>query len=278
MLRLDDLMVNEEEGGFVGYGELHAWTHISSLYRISYMDDILLPHNVDAMHTEKNIGETNYATIMGNPNKSRDNVKARSDVAELCDRPQLHMIPPTSGKAWKKPKADFVLTAPQRKEVLQWFQTLMFPDGFASNLRRGVNLDTGRTSGWKSHDYHIWLEMLQPIMVRGYVPDHVWKVLAELSYFFRTLCAKELSKTVIHDMERLAPVLLCKLEKIFPPGFFTSMQHMILHLPYEARMGGPVQNRWCYSIERCLKVLRTKCKNKCKIEASMTEAYILEEV
>ena len=79
-------------------------------------------------------------------------------------------------------------------------------------------------------------------------------------------------------MERMAPTLLCKMEQTFPPGFFTSMQHMILHLPYEVRMGGPIQNRWCYPIERCLKVLRTKCGNKCKIEASMAEAYILEEV
>jgi hypothetical protein len=39
-----------------------------------------------------------------------------------------------------------------------------------------------------------------------------------------------------------------------------------------------VQGRWCYSIEICLKVLRSKCKNKCKIEASIAEAYILEEV
>ena len=76
----------------------------------------------------------------------------------------------------------------------------------------------------------------------------------------------------------MAPVLLCKLEKIFPPGFFVLMQHLILHLPYEARMGGPVQGRWCYPIERCLKVVRSKCKNKGKIEASVAEAYILEEV
>jgi len=135
-----------------------------------------------------------------------------------------------------------------------------------------------RINGLKSHDYHIWLERLLPVMVRGYVPDHIWLVLAELSNFFRQLCAKEVSLSVIADMEKMAPVLLCKLEKIFPPGFFNPMQHMILHLPYQARMGGPVQNRWCYSIERCQKVLRTKCKNKCKIEASIAEAYILEEV
>ena len=83
---------------------------------------------------------------------------------------------------------------------------------------------------------------------------------------------------MVEQMEKLAPVLLCKLEKIFPPGFFNPMQHMILHLPYEARMGGPVQGRWCYSIERQQKILRTKCKNKCKIEASIAEAYILDEV
>ena len=77
-----------------------------------------------------------------------------------------------------------------------------------------------------------------PVMVRGYVPEHVWIVLAELSNFFRQLCAKELSHTVVADMERMSPMLLCRLEKIFPPGFFNSMQHLILHLPYEARMGG----------------------------------------
>jgi hypothetical protein len=41
---------------------------------------------------------------------------------------------------------------------------------------------------------------------------------------------------------------------------------------------GAVQGRWCYPIERCLKTIRKKCRNKCKIEASIAEAYILEEV
>jgi hypothetical protein len=63
-------------------------------------------------------------------------------------------------------------------------------------------------------------------------------VLAELSYFFHQLCAKELSRTMIADMEIFAPMLLLKLEKIFPPALFNPMQHLILHLPYEAQMGG----------------------------------------
>jgi hypothetical protein len=110
----------------------------------------------------------------------------------------------------------------------------MFPDGYAANLRRGVNLSTLRVLGMKSHDYHIWIERLLPAMVRGYVPESLWLVLAELSYFFRQLCAKELSCTVVDDLEKAVPMLLCKLEKIFPPGFFNPMQHLIMHLPNEA--------------------------------------------
>jgi hypothetical protein len=37
-----------------------------------------------------------------------------------------------------------------------------------------------------------------------------------------------------------------------------------------------VQARWCYQIERCLKTLRKKYRNKAKIEASIAEAHILE--
>jgi hypothetical protein len=75
----------------------------------------------------------------------------------------------------------------------------------------------------KSHDFHIWIERILPAMVRGYVPGHIWLALSEFSYFFHQLCAKELSWIVVADMERLAPVLLCKLEKIFPSGFFNPM-------------------------------------------------------
>jgi hypothetical protein len=115
--------------------------------------------------------------------KSKDNPKARVDMATLCDRPKQEMQPPRGGKKWTRPKADFILAKKHRREVLEWIQTLMFPNGYAANLR-GVNLSTLRVNGMKSHDYHIWIERLLPAMVRGYVPKHVWLALAELSYFF----------------------------------------------------------------------------------------------
>jgi hypothetical protein len=210
-------MGNPEGGGFVGYGEEYMLTHKSGLTRLPYFDDLLLPHNIDVMHTEKNVAEALWGTLM-KTKKSKDNPKARVDLAMLCDRPKQEMQPPRGGKKWTRPKADFVLARKHRREVLEWIQTLIFPNGYAGNLRRGVNLSTLRVNGMKSHDYHIWIERLLLAMVRGYVFEHVWLALVKLSYFFRQLCAKELSWTVIKDLENMVPVLLGKLEKIFPPA------------------------------------------------------------
>ena len=89
----------------------------------------------------------------GAHDKESSNIKARVDQAILCYRPKLDMRPPGAGKSWRKPRVDFVLTRAQRREVLEWFQTLMFPNGYAANLRTEVNLSTMRINGLKSHDY-----------------------------------------------------------------------------------------------------------------------------
>jgi hypothetical protein len=75
--------VANTEGDFVGYGEQHMWTHKSGLTRLPYYDDLLLPHNIDVMHTENNVAEALWTTIMDIPDKSKDNVKARVDLAAL---------------------------------------------------------------------------------------------------------------------------------------------------------------------------------------------------
>jgi hypothetical protein len=50
--QINGLVINPE-GGFVGYGEQHMWTHKSGLTRLPYYDDLLLPHNIDMMPTKK---------------------------------------------------------------------------------------------------------------------------------------------------------------------------------------------------------------------------------
>jgi hypothetical protein len=67
------------------------------------------------------------------------------------------------------------------------------------------------------------MERIIPIMFRGYMLDAMWQAITELSYFYKQIYAEEISKIMIEKLEKEILVLLCKQEKIFPPGFFNPM-------------------------------------------------------
>jgi hypothetical protein len=114
----------EKPGYFKGYEQEHNWTHICALWELFYVKALILMHNIDVMHQECNMGESIISTCMALSGKTKDNIKARQDLAELCNRP--------SGG---KPRAAFCLKAKERKEVMRWMKMLKFPDGYAAGLR-----------------------------------------------------------------------------------------------------------------------------------------------
>ncbi|KAK4391598.1 hypothetical protein Sango_1937600 [Sesamum angolense] len=93
---------------------------------------------------------------------------------------------------------------------------------------------------------------LIPVAFWEMVPEHVWSALMEAILMFKVLCSTTL------DIKK--------------------MEHLILHLSYEARVGGPVQYRWMYPFERFQCELKKKVKNKVHVEVSTVEAYIIEEI
>jgi len=72
------------------------------------------------------------------------------------------------------------------------------------------------------------------------VRKDVYEVLAELGRFFRQLCSKTVKADALHQMKNNIVIILCKLEKIYPPAFFDVMVHLAVHLPDEALLRGPV--------------------------------------
>jgi hypothetical protein len=87
------------------------------------------------------------------------------------------------------------------------------------------------------------MERLLPIALREFLLQNVWNALTELSLFYRDLCSPKLSVPHLKKLKSEIPVLICKLEKIFPPGFFDVIEHLVLHFPCEARVCGPTQYR-----------------------------------
>ncbi|CAL8119261.1 unnamed protein product [Prunus armeniaca] len=64
---------------------------------------------------------------------------------------------------------------------------------------------------------------------------------------------------------------------IFPPAFFTSMIHVMVHLPEEALLTGPVNYRCMYPIERLLRELKKIGRNRAKPKGSIIEAWVQYE-
>jgi hypothetical protein len=62
-----------------------------------------------------------------------------------------------------------------------------------------------------------------PVMFCDYFDSNLWKIFIELSYFYRQICAKKVSKVMIQKLEKEIVVLVCKMEKIFLPGWFNVM-------------------------------------------------------
>lgn len=88
-----------------------------------------------------------------------------------------------------------------------------------------------------------------PRNFRDLLPKGIWDALTEISHFFRDICSSKLNVDHIERLQTNIVETLCKLEMIFPPSFFDSMEHLPVHLPFEAKAGGPVQYRWMYPFE-----------------------------
>jgi hypothetical protein len=79
-------------------------------------------------------------------------------------------------------------------------------------------------------------------------------------------------------LEKEIAVLACKMEIVFPPRWFNTMQYLLVHLSWEARFGEPMQFRWMYCQERELKKLRYTIHNKAMIDGCITEAFMCKEI
>jgi hypothetical protein len=87
----DNLVLKKNGDEFIGYGKEHSWTHKCALWELPYAKALILMHNIDIVHKERNVGESILSTCMGFVDKTKDNQKARKDLAQLCNRPTIEL-------------------------------------------------------------------------------------------------------------------------------------------------------------------------------------------
>ena len=59
------------------------WHKRSVFFRLKYWKDLLAQHNLEVMHTEKNIFDNVFNTLLDVKNKTKDNLASRLDMKIL---------------------------------------------------------------------------------------------------------------------------------------------------------------------------------------------------
>jgi hypothetical protein len=207
--------------------------------------------------------------------KCKDGEKARLDMEHLRIRPDQH--PVIRNDKYTLPAALYKLDKKDKENLCKFLYGVKMPDGVSSNIRRCVDLNSCKVSGLKTHDCHLILQKLLPLVVRRILPEQVVLALIQLSNFFDALCSKELVQADLDKLSSSIRETVCRLEMLFPPSFFDIMMHLPVHLAEEAKLGGPVCYRWMYPVERYLRTAKGYVRNKAYPEGSIAEGYILEE-
>ena len=130
----------------------------------------------------------------------------------------------------------------QKGAFYRFLKELKVPDGFSSNISHCVNSKECKISGLKSHDCHIILQYLLPIVILGLLVKDVVEPLIELAMFFNMLCSKSLKGEDVEQIKKQIPLTLSKLEMYLPSSCFDVMLHLPIHLADKAF------NCWSFSI------------------------------
>ena len=237
-----------------------CWKKRSIFFDLEYWKFLYIRHNLDVMHIEKNVCESIIGTLLNVPGKTKDGVKSRLDLLEMGLRSEL--APRFGLKRTYLPPACYTLSKEEKKIVLQTLADLKVPEGYCSNFRNLVSMEELKLSGLKSHDYHALMQQPLPVAIRSVLPKHVRYAITRLCFFFNALCSKVVDVPRLNDLQQEIVVILCLLEKYFPPSFFDIMIHLIVHLVREVRLCGPVYMRWMYPFERYMRVLKGYVRNR----------------
>jgi hypothetical protein len=205
-------------------------------------------HNPDIMHTEKNVFENIFNTVIDINRMTKDNIRVRMHIALFCHRKNIELTYIRSQVI--KPKTNFALDKNTQLLVYQWLKSLYFPDGHSSNISRLVNFKDCKLYGMKSHNYHMFMQIFIPLVYRDLLLKGIWDALTEINHVFRDICSNKLQKQHMKRLETNIIQTMCKLEMIFPPCFFYSIKHLPVHLLFEAKVRGSVQYRCIYAFER----------------------------
>ena len=237
------------------------------------MQTLPVRHTLDVMHIEKNVAATTMGFLLG----ENDTIAIRKDAQEQGVMPEIHLVREANSDAYLKPHAPYVLRPHEKAKVLETIKRVQTPSGHCGNFEKLVSVEKGKMQFMKSHDWHVLIQEVLPAAIRGSLAEGPRNAVIRLGHCFKRFCDKVIDRRDIADLTNYVAETASLLEIHFPPGYWNTMPHLILHIPRELYWCGPVHVRWMYGVERYLGHLKTLIRNKARPEGSIAMGYVYEE-
>ncbi|XP_074271550.1 uncharacterized protein LOC141595481 [Silene latifolia] len=225
-------------------------------------------------HYQKNVFDSIIGTLLIMPNKTKDGVKARHDIV---GRGRSKVNPIQKGKRTYLPPTCTTLSKIEKKVLCESLKGVKVPHGYSSNISSLVSMKDLKLVGLKSHDCHILLTQLLPIVIRSILPKHVRQFITKLCKFFNAINAKDINPDSLDDLQVDVVVTLCELQMYFPISFFDIMVHLIVHLVREIKLCGSLFQSSMWAMEREMGTYKRRMKNPYRPEGSIIEATVSSE-
>jgi hypothetical protein len=235
------------------------------------IQELPIRHTLDVMHIERNICHSLLLYLFGD----RDTVAVRRDLEEAGAMLGLHLVQQGSSRVFLKPHAPYVLQPAEKVAFLNTVSSIKTPSLYSSSFTRHIGCK--KLSGLKSHDYHVLMQEIVPASLRTSLHPGVRAAIIRLCKAFKRICAKEFTANEVSDLESFVAETLATLEIWFPPSFFDIMTHLLIHIPRQLAICGPVHSRWMYGTERYMRILKSMCHSRSKPEASICNGFLRDE-
>jgi hypothetical protein len=99
-----------------------------------------------------------------------------------------------------------------------------------------------------------------------------------MCHFFNAISKKVIDVSELDELCKGIRVTMCQLEMCFPPSFFDTMEHYMVHLAYPIFVLGPSNMHYMFPYERHMVAIKGYVRNCAHPEGSMIEGYTTKEV
>nr|AAX96653.1 transposon protein, putative, CACTA, En/Spm sub-class [Oryza sativa Japonica Group] len=257
-------------------GHAAMWKKNSIFWELPYWELLDVCHAIDVMHLTKNLC-VNLLGFLGVYGKSKDTLEARNDLKHMEQRGDLHPEPKEKGSHYLSP-ASYTLSKAEKESMFECLESIKVPSGYSTNIKRIISTKEKKFTNLKSHDCHVLMTQLLPVVIRGILPDNVRATITKLCAFMNAISQKVIDPDRLEALQNEVVQCLVSFELIFPPSFFNIMTHLLCHLVKEIRILGPMYLHNMFPFERYMGVLKKYVRNRARPEASIAKGYGTEEV